>query len=426
MRLVDSGQPQQPGPASGLRDLARLDAALGWIDAHTLPLATELVRVADAVGRVLAAPVAAIADIPSFDRAGVDGIALRAEETVGASAYNPLSFRLIAAGEMLPLAGAARVNAGEKLPGGADTVIPLDHAAPEIAGACEIVEAVAPGSGIEGRASHVAQGTTLLAAGRRLRPCDIGLLAEAGIARISLVRRPAVRAVLTGRGLIEPDGASSAGSVCDADGPLLRALVERDGGILADLRRIGRDRSALADALAAPGPDIILVAGGTGKGTDDGAPAALAEAGELVLHGVAVYPGESTGMGRVGGGVPVFLLPGAPAACLWGYELFAGRAVRRLAGRDPALPFRSQVMRMRRKLVSRIGMTEICPVRRIDHDTVEPIGSFAEAGLMAAAQADGFVILSEGSEGIAAGATVTVYLQDEQGGATSATSGATP
>ena len=187
--------------------------------------------------------------------------------------------------------------------------------------------------------------------------------------------------------------------------------MQRDGGILADLCHIDRDRRKLHDALTAPGLDILLVAGATGNGTDDFAGAVLAEVGELAIHGVALSPGESAGMGRAGAGALVFLLPGAPAACLWAYELFAGRAIRRLGGRNPALPFRSTEMLTNRKIVSRIGVTEICPVRCRDNRSVEPIASFAEAGLMSASRADGFVIIPEGSEGFPEGAAVTVYLQ---------------
>ena len=104
------------------------------------------------------------------------------------------------------------------------------------------------------------------------------------------------------------------------------------------------------------------------------------------------------------------LLPGAPAACLWSYELFAGRAIRRLGGRGPELPYRSREMITARKIVSAIGMTEICPVRCGAGDTVEPVPSFAEIGLMAAVGADGFVIVPEGSEGYPQGGRVTVYL----------------
>jgi len=197
------------------------------------------------------------------------------------------------------------------------------------------------------------------------------------------------------------------------------AAVDRDGGIVAEPVAIERDRSALATMIAAGGADIVLIIGGTGPGCDDVAAPALAAAGELAIHGIALRPGETSGLGRTAAGVPVVLLPGAPAACLWGYELFAGRAIRRLGGRDPRLPYRSATMTTARKLVSTIGMTEICPVRCRPDRRVEPLASFAETGLMAAAGADGFVIVPEASEGYRQGAAVTVYLWeygDRRGG----------
>jgi molybdopterin molybdotransferase len=112
-----------------------------------------------------------------------------------------------------------------------------------------------------------------------------------------------------------------------------------------------------------PGIDIALVIGGTGPGSNDRAAAALTEAGELAVHGVALHPGDTTGLGRTGAGMPVILLPGAPASCLWSYELFAGRAIRRLGGRGTELPYRSRQMITARKIVSSLGMAEICPVR---------------------------------------------------------------
>ena len=111
--------------------------------------------------------------------------------------------------------------------------------------------------------------------------------------------------------------------------------------------------------------------------------------------------------------MPVILLPGTPAACLWSYELFAGRAIRRLGGRDAELPYRSREMITARKIVSSLGMTEICPVRFTEDDTIEAVPSFVETGLMAAVGADGFVIIPQGSEGHPPGAQLTVYLYDE-------------
>ncbi len=99
--------------------------------------------------------------------------------------------------------------------------------------------------------------------------------------------------------------------------------------------------ASFAEAFAGAGADIILVVGGTGLGHQDKSAAALVAAGTLDIHGVALVPGETAGFGRTATGVPVQLLPGTPSACLWSYELFAGRAIRRLGGRDPALPYRA-------------------------------------------------------------------------------------
>ena len=142
--------------------------------------------------------------------------------------------------------------------------------------------------------------------------------------------------------------------------------------------------------------------------------AALAETGELAIHGVALRPGETAGAGRVAG-VPVFLLPGAPAACLWAYELLAGQAVRRLAGHGAELPFAARQVRLARKIVSEVGTTDVCPVRCTRDGEVEPLAPFAEAGLAAAALGDGFVIVPEASEGYPQGAPVTVHLYPGRG-----------
>jgi molybdopterin molybdotransferase len=220
---------------------------------------------------------------------------------------------------------------------------------------------------------------------------------------IEVIRRPVVQIVV-----------APGSTTVDSNGPMTRALVERDGGVIADTLAVERTRQGIHSALGARGLDIMLVVGGTGPGNDDHAGAALTEAGELVIHGIAMEPGETCGFGRTRSGALVVLLPGSPPACLFSYEMLAGRAVRRLGGRDPALPYGSRLMRTARKIVSAIGMTEICPVRYASGDLVEPLPSFGETGLMAAAAADGFVVVPEASEGYPQGAPVTVYLYRSQ------------
>src|SRR5262249_25680380 len=133
----------------------------------------------------------------------------------------------------------------------------------------------------------------------------------------------------------------------------------------------------------------------------------------LAIHGVAFRPGETIGLGRASSGTPIMLLPGSPAACLFSYEMLAGRAVRRLGGRNPTPPYRSRVMRTARKIVSAIGFAEIIPVSCSGCDMAEPLPSFGETGLMAVVAADGLVIVPEGSEGHPQGAPVTVYLYEK-------------
>jgi molybdopterin molybdotransferase len=393
---------------------ARLSDVGAWIDAWAAPLGSEEVSLADAVGRVLARDVTAAIDLPPFDRAAADGFAVRAEETVGAGAYNPLPFRLAPASGGVALGHAVAVESGDPLPAGADTVVRREQAIPDAPGTIAMIAPAVVGAEVERVASHGVRGGVLLAAGRLLGPGDTGLLASAGAMRVPVVVRPRVRCLLAAGSVAEAGHPLAPGTVHDANGPMLAALIERDGGAVVDRRRIQRSRAALRGALGIGGADVILVAGGTGPGAGDETAAALSEAGELVIHGIALRPGETAGAGRASG-VPVFLLPGTPAACLWAYELLAGPAIRRLAGRSAELPFATCQMRLARKIVSEIGMTDVCPVRRTADSEVEPLAPFAEAGLVAAAQGDGFVVVPEGSEGYPQGAPVTVYLYPGRG-----------
>jgi len=389
----------------------RVEDAHAWIDAHVTSLTPEQIPIAEAEGRILAEDLAATIDLPPFSRVRADGFALRADETVGASPYNPLSFRLAPAAADLPANCAMRVKSGDALRRGVDAVVRIEHA--EVtAEVVTIIDPMAAGNEIERAGCHCERGRTLLIAGRRLSPGDIGALASAGFARVPVTRRPRVHCMLTAAPVVEAGEPLPPGIVYDANSPMLQALLHRDGGVLIEQSRVERHRNAIAEALRSPGADALLVSGGSGTGSDDYAVAALADVGELVFHGVALRPGETVGIG-LAGNTPVILLPGAPAACLWSYELVAGRVIRRLGGRDPKLPFGSRKMTTARKIVSEIGMMEVYPVRCLNDGLVEPIASFFEAGLTPAVRGDGFVIVTEASEGYPKGAAVTVYLYNE-------------
>ena len=352
---------------------------------------------------MLAEPISAPADVPGVDCAAVDGYALRSGETEGASDYNPLAFTLHESpNEPLPLAGAVMVTAGAPLPRGADAVLPFD--ATQLTGrVLEIFATPAAGSGVERRGQQLRAGAALFEARRILRPQDVGLLRSLGIDRVRVLRLPRVRLVIAG-----PKKFSDSPSAGDAVGPMLRGLIKRDGA-QAEIVILPEPRSeAIAQAIAAPGADVILVAGRTGTGADDEAPLALAKVGELAMHGIALRPGGSTGMG-VCGAAPVLLLPGDPLACLCAYELLAGRLIRSLAGRSPELPHPVQEAEVGRKIVSAIGFVDLCRVRLVE-GRAEPVGSAEFGGLVSSALADGFVVVPAPLEGYAPGTRVEVHL----------------
>ena len=358
--------------------------ALAWIDAAAAPLSPEILPLADAAHRVLAADVRAPHAVPPSDRAAIDGYAVCAEASLGAGSYNPLVVAVV------------QIEAGMALPAAADAVVALDQAEPAANGSVMLIEPVAAGAGVERMGTIAAAGDRIGVAGTVLSPRHVGLLAAAGSAQVPVFRRPCVRLAVA--------NSPRSDLATEGNGPMLTALIERDGGVVS--------LASLGDAFAA-GCDLAVVCGGTGRGRGDRSAAALAAYGSLEIRGVALNPGETAGFGRTAAGVPAVLLPGTPAACLWTYEVFAGRAVRRLGGRDPRLPYRSRLVTTARKIVSAIGVTEIFAVRLIAGDTIEPLVPFAEGGLMPATEGDGFVVVAAASEGYPAGSQLRAYFYED-------------
>ncbi|BAI73064.1 molybdopterin biosynthesis protein [Azospirillum sp. B510] len=389
---VPSGLPVHDVRGRGFARRVPLAVAWEWIDSHVAPPAARRLPLADCAGLRLAGDVVAMGDWPPADRATADGYAVAAADTLGAGSYNPV-----------PLTAAVAVSAGDPLPAGCDAVIPYE--AVQAAGpVIEAIDGVAPGNGVERRGAWSAAGSLLLPAGRRLRPGDLGLLAVSGygpVGRGMVPVRPAPRVRILLAGGPKADAPEQLGA-------MLAALVGRDGGVVETVEVIPVDIDALADAFSRPGADLILSAGRTGTGPDDVAPPALARVGGLDLHGIAMRPGGSAGLGR-SGGVPVLLLPGEPMAALAAYELLAGRAVRHAAGLPTALPHAMVGAVTARKLVSEIGCLDLHRVRLDEAGKVEPVASPGWPGLAAAARADGFVLIAAESEGVPDGADVILH-----------------
>ena len=381
---------------------AALATARGWVDALAPRTMTETLELDAAHGRVLADAVTLDPPSASARRAATNGYAVRAADCVGASPYNPLSLALLAPGaKRLPENAGCPIASGWELPIGADTVLPLDAAQADGTGRLEILDAAPRGAGIEDLAPALS-----LPAGRRLRPQDLGCLAAAGIDRIAVLGRPRVGVLVRG-----PKSGP------DVLTPMLHALLARDGAVVAAIPLAADDNAALGPTLGAAlctpalaDCDLAVLAGRAGAGFDDNVPAQVrAAGGSIVHHGLALRPGGSTGLASLpqrGRTLPLLLLPGDPAGCLAAYDLLAARLVRRFAGITPALPYPVVRLPLAGKIVSGLGSTDLVPVRLADSHA-EPLGG---AGLTGAALADGFVLVAEGSEGYAAGASVPIHL----------------
>jgi molybdopterin molybdotransferase len=400
----------------GFQRRSEVAAVWEWIDRNAMRLSAEGVPLETATGRVLARDIVATLDVPAFDRAAMDGYALRGNETSGASEYNPLAFPVV--GEVLPgrpfdgeiAAGASiRIMTGAPVPVGVDAVVPAEYAT-ESAGRIEITRPVAPGQHVASRGEDVATGSTVLEAGRRMRPQDAGLVASLGQPKVSVVRQPRVRILVTGNEVIAPGEPKDLYQIYDANSYVLRGLVARDGGLLEEFARLRDDASTIRAALARPGADVILVSGGSSVGSEDHAPSLVAELGELAIHGVALRPSSPAGAGRIGDAL-VFLVPGNPVSCLCAYDFFAGRAIRLLGGRSAAWPHRTRTCKVARKIVSAVGRVDYCRVRIID-GAAEPLALAGASILSSTTRADGFVIVPGESEGHAPGSEVTVFLYD--------------
>jgi len=413
--------PPRPAPARdvrmrGFQDRAEVTDVLALIDARLRPLPGEALSLPEAAGRVLAADVVSDTAVPPFDRAAMDGYALRADETFGAGPYNPLEFQVI--GEALPgrpFAGhvrpgqAVRIMTGAPLPDGADAVLPAEQAH-EHAGRVTVSEAVSPARHVGRRGEDIAPGSRVLPAGRVLRPQDLGVLASVGASPVQVIRRPAVVILATGDELL-PCGSRPEGfRIVDSNSVMLAALVRRDGGLPAMAALIPDRRDAVRAALQGAAADLVLVSGGSSVGQEDHAPRVLAELGELSIHGIALRPASPAGLGFLDGR-PVFLLPGNPVSCLCAYDLFAGRAVRRLAGRHPDLPYRGATLPLARKIASAVGRVDYVRVEVRD-GRVEPLATSGASILSSTTRADGFVLVPRDSEGHAAGDLVRVFFYD--------------
>lgn len=328
-----------------------------WAAARPAPLPAEPVALAQLRGRVLAEAVAAPLDVPGFDRSNVDGYALRAADSYGASEAAPRRLALrpellacgVAPDMTLGTGEAVAIATGGVVPRGADAVVMVEDTEVE-AGALLVRRPVAPGGMIAFAGSDITRGEVVLRPGARLGPRETGVLAAIGRAAALVHRRPRVAVLSTGDEIAAPGQPLAPGQVHDCNQTLLADACEELG---AEALRLGvaRDRgdelaAALHAALHAHACDLLLLSGGTSKGAGDlsfaavaALPGPTADAPAICVHGVALKPGKPLCLAATAVGprvVPIAVLPGFPTSALFTFHEFVAPLLRALAGRPPA------------------------------------------------------------------------------------------
>jgi molybdopterin biosynthesis enzyme len=361
--------------------LTPLEVALAALLRGQEPSAVVELPVREAPG-CISADLPPLKAHPPYDVAAADGWALRANDLVGASSYSPL-----------PLPSARWVEAGDRMPNGCDCVIDadsVDQTGPIIRALADAI----PGQGVRRIGEYLAEGS-IVASGARLRALDLLVARAAGLKKIR-VRRPRLRVV----------------NVPATDGEVITAQLIQDsarsaGAEVTSAEAVSRDLASIAEAFDAAACDMLITIGGSGVGRLDATVVALAQRGEVIAHGIALRPGRTSAIGRIGN-TPVISISGLADHALAAWWTLALPALDRLSGRESR---RAMVLPLARKIASTVGIAEIALLGRKEDSWVPlAVGDLSYGAMLSA---DAWLLVPAGSEGFAAGTPVAAYMLGE-------------
>ncbi|AIG97804.1 molybdenum cofactor synthesis domain protein [Archaeoglobus fulgidus DSM 8774] len=394
----------------------RVDEALYRLLKKIKALETEDVSVYNLYGRVLAEDIVAGFDVPRFNRAAMDGYAVKAEDTFGASVSNPIMLQLAGSVEIgevpkvvVESGMAVRIMTGAMMPEGANAVVMLEHTRLN-GNFVEVLKSVTPMKNVSRVGEDIAAGEVVFRKGEILQPQDAGVIASLGIESVRVYRKPRVAVITTGNELAEVGEPLEGAKIYNSNNPMIcNALLEF--GFEAISLGIARDdeeelRNKLQKALEF---DAAVITGGTSVGAKDLVPDVVGEFGEIVFHGVSIKPGMPTGAAVVEG-KPVFMLPGSPAAALLGFYTFAIPALYRMMNvRIIARKWSRQKGVLQGRIPSEIGVRS--NVRVLWEDgKVYPIRISGSGILSSFVRANALLVVPEDKEGYEEGEEVEVTL----------------
>jgi len=394
--------------------LLPFDEAKRVIDANIKPIATtEIVNIDDSLGRVLAEEVVATLSTPPFDRAAMDGYAVKARDTFNASQLNPKVLDLIGeicAGETpqnrMNTGECIQIATGAMMPKGGDAVVMVEDTEKENK-KVKLFKSVYPKANVAQKGEDIKKGELILRCGFVLDPGRIGVLASQGINQIRVYQKPKVAIIPTGEEICEVDKKLRQGQVYDINSHTISSVVRANGCLPVKFGIVGDDaeelKSIIGEALKS---DFVVISGGSSVGERDLLFDVLQNLGEVLFHGIQVKPGKPTIFAMIQG-KPILGMPGYPTSCLINAYLLLLPAIRKMAHLPPR---REEVVeaRLSRRVPGSVGRRQFLTVKIEGSDAIP---MFKESGtITSVAEADGYIEIAENIDLLEKGEPVTVTL----------------
>ena len=402
----------------GFEKLTNIDEALSALLKKLKPerLASERIPIHAALGRVTAENIQAKNALPSFDRSAVDGYALKAQDTFGASQFAQKTMKLTE-NEEVREGEARQVWTGNPLPRGANAVVMLEYTK-RIKDKIEVGITVTPEGNVSKKGEDVQRGEVAIKAGTRLKPHHLGLLAALGEAHVNVAKKPKVAILSTGNELVEIGNKPKPNQVVETNRLIFFSMCQELGAEPLDLG-IAKDDLKEISAKIREGlerADVVITTGGTSVGYPDLVPMAVNEIGTpgIIVHGIAMRPGMPTALAILQD-KPVFILSGNPVAAIIGFEVFARPLLLKLLGieREPRPTLKA---RLTRRVASALGRRVFLRVRVFERNSeffAEPVRIKGSGVLSTMTKANGYVKIPENREGLEEGESVIVHLFDK-------------
>jgi molybdopterin molybdotransferase len=400
----------------GFQKLTLVDEALQkWLNVLQITRPREAtVPLNEALNRVLAADLTAKEDLPRFDKSAVDGYALRAEDTTGASQFKPVTFQVTELAEV-GVKQARQIWTGNPIPKGANAVVMIENTK-KTSGKLEVWVQLATGGNVSKKGEDVKKAEKILEAGTRLNPYHLALLAAMGNSEVKVAEKPRVAILATGNELAEAGSKPSGNQVFDSNRVMLAAMCRELGAEPVDLGIAKDDLAEIGEKLKTGlrECDAVITTGGTSVGGLDLVPDAVNKTGKpgVVVHGLALRPAMPTAVAAVDG-KPVMILSGNPVAAVIGFEVLARPLICKMLAMSREEPRPTVNAVMTRKVAAALGRKTFVRVRVTQKNGeffAEPVSARGSGAISTMTRGNGFVIVPENREGVTEGEVVLVRL----------------